>query len=72
MAENTRMKELSAKVKKNAEDIKRFYDDFQIQCEQLGAASEARFQQMEDYQSSTYGKLDQINKALSLLLRNTN
>ncbi|MCH89640.1 hypothetical protein A2U01_0010540, partial [Trifolium medium] len=71
MAENTRMKELFVEVKKNVGDIKKLYDEVQIQFERFGAVSDARFQTMEDLQSSTDGKLDQINEALSLLLRNT-
>ena len=33
MADNTRMKELTTDVKKNADDIKKLYDEVQIQFE---------------------------------------
>jgi hypothetical protein len=70
MADNTKMKELAVEVKKNADDIKKLYDEVQIQFERFGAVSDIRFQTMEDQQTSTDGKLDKINEALSMLLRN--
>ncbi|GAU45812.1 hypothetical protein TSUD_115000 [Trifolium subterraneum] len=71
MAENSRMKELSDEVKKNTADMKKLYDETQIQFEHFATVSDNRFKTMEDRHSSTDENLDRMNESLSMLLRKT-
>jgi hypothetical protein len=68
MAENTRLKELTADVKRNAEAIEKMYNDFHAQIDKLEFANTSRFDRMEAMQLETDNKFSQIHNALDLLL----
>jgi hypothetical protein len=59
MAENTRMKELSADVKRNAETI----EGFRTQIDRLEVANAARFEEMQKNNDSQFS---QIHNALDI------
>jgi len=68
MAENTRMKELIADVKRNADTIQKMYNDFHEQIDKMEVANASRFARMEAMQTETNNKFAQIHNALDLLL----
>ena len=47
MAENTRMKELSSDIKRNAESIEKMYNDFHEKIDRLEIANASRFRSEE-------------------------
>ena len=56
MAENTRMKELIADVKRNADTIQKMYNDFHEQIEKMEVTNASRFARMEAMQTETNNK----------------
>ena len=65
MADNTRLKELSSDVKRNAEAIEKMYSDVHEKIDRLEIANASRFEAM---QTNTESKFSQINSALDMLL----
>lgn len=68
MAENTRLKELSSDVKRNAEAIEKLSNDIHEQMSRLGIANSSRFEQLEAMQMNTESKFSQTTSALDMLL----
>ncbi|MCI06411.1 hypothetical protein A2U01_0027470, partial [Trifolium medium] len=68
MAENTRMKELSAEVKKNAESVERSHAELHAKIAKLEEANQTRFDRMETIQKTNEAQFNQLNSALAQLL----
>lgn len=69
MADNTRMKEIFAELKKNAEAINIVSEDLQSQIERLEGASRAQTEWMEAIQVSNESQFSQLNVVMAQILQ---
>lgn len=69
MADNTRMKEIFAELKKNAEATNIVSEDLQSQIERLEGASRAQTERMEAIQVSNESQFSQLNVVMAQILQ---
>ena len=69
MADNTRMKEVYAELKKNADAITRVSDDLQNHIERLEATNHAQMEKIEVMQSTNDSQFSQLNAVMSQVLQ---
>jgi len=69
MADNTRMKEIFAELKKNAEAINVVSEDLQNHIERLEGASRSQTERMEAIQVSNESQFSQLNTVMAQILQ---
>ncbi|KOM58233.1 hypothetical protein LR48_Vigan11g126700 [Vigna angularis] len=69
MAENTRLKDFQADVKRNSETMERYYLDLQTQMAKLESVNAARFERLETMMQANDSRFNQIFGALETLLQ---
>lgn len=69
MAENTRLKELQAEVKKTSGNLEKYYADLQAKMDRLESAQSAQVERMEMLITANDVHFDQITDALETLLQ---
>lgn len=69
MAENTRLKELQADVKRNSDTLEKYYSDLQAQIAKLESVNSSRFEHLETVIHANDDKFNQISDALETLLQ---
>lgn len=69
MAENTRMKELNAEVKKNTDDLQKLYHTMTERMDRLEAANSTKLDNMHIAQQATDATIQQISDSLKALLQ---
>ncbi|CAI8610305.1 unnamed protein product [Vicia faba] len=69
MADNTRMKEIYAELKKNADAIDLVSTSMTSQIERLEVAGHAQMTRMEEFQQANAAQFSQLNTTLAHLLQ---